>query len=94
MNLSGRGPPGGYAHVSGRVSFLVAKVQFRVSDEAVDYLVKAGLNPNEVAREAFERAVRARRIGGRAERLKALGVTFRATSEEAARLVRESREER
>lgn len=68
----------------------VAKVQFRVSDEAVEYLAKAGLNPNEVAREAFEREVRTRRAATRLGRLRALGITF--DGRDAAALIREDRD--
>lgn len=68
----------------------MAKVQFRVPDEAVEFVAKLGLNANEVAREAFEREVRRRRVAGRLGRLQALGVAF--DGRDAAALVREDRE--
>lgn len=57
-------PWSGYSHG------MPLKIQFRESDEAIeDYLQKEGLNPNDVARDAFEAKVRAMMAHKRRESL-------------------------
>lgn len=67
----------------------MTKVQFRIDAPFVDFLQARGLNPNEVARRAFEAEVRRMRAQDAQERLRRLNVAFTG---DAAALVREERE--
>ncbi len=70
----------------------VTRVQFREDAETVAFVEKLGLNPNEVAREAFEAEVRRLRAKAKFAKLRSFNVKL--APGEAARLVREDRDSR
>ena len=67
----------------------MTKVQFRIDGPFMDFLQGKGLNPNEVARRAFEAEVRRMRAADAQERLRKVRVSFTG---DAAALVRHERE--
>lgn len=70
---------------------MAIKVQFRESDEAIAaYVIDAGLNANELAREAFEEKVRGMMARARRESLANRRLKLPAGS--GARWTREERE--
>lgn len=65
------------------------KIQFREDEELLAYVQSKGLNPNEVAREAFEAEVRRMKADDKYDRLAKLGLRF---SKDPTESVREDRE--
>lgn len=70
----------------------MTRVQFREDPAVVDWVAAQGLNPNEVARKAFEAEVRRLRAKARFERLKDFKVDLPPGT--ATRWVREDRDAR
>jgi hypothetical protein len=68
------------------------RVQFRETEDVLAYVQGLGLNPNEVARAAFEAEVRRLRAKEKFDKLRSRKV--RLAPGEAARLVREDRDSR
>jgi hypothetical protein len=66
------------------------RVQFREDEDVLAYVASLGLNPNEVARRAFEREVRRLRADEKVKKLRAFKI--RLAPGEAVRLVREDRD--
>lgn len=52
----------------------VTRVQFREDDEVVDYVEGRGVNPNELAKRAFEQEVRRMKAKEARERLRKLNL--------------------
>lgn len=69
---------------------VTGRVQFREDEGIIAFVEKLGLNPNEVAREAFEREVRRLKAEEKVKKLRSY--TIRLAPGEAARLVREDRD--
>ena len=69
---------------------MTSRVQFREDEDVIAYVEGLGLNPNEVAREAFEREVRRLRAEAKVKKLRSFKI--RLAPGEAARLVREDRD--
>jgi len=69
---------------------VTGRVQFREDEDVIAYVEGLGLNPNEVAREAFEREVRRLRAEAKVKKLRSFNI--RLEPGEAARLVREDRD--
>lgn len=65
------------------------RVQFREDAETLAYLVARGLNPNELARAAFQAEVRRLRARESWSRLRKKGIVL---AERAADVVREERD--
>lgn len=68
------------------------RVQFREDERIVDFVAALGLNPNEVAKEAFR--AEARRLHAKRKRAKVAAAPRKAVAGGYARLVREDRDER
>ncbi len=68
------------------------KVQFREDEETLAFIASLGLNPNEVAREAFVKEVRRLRAEAKATKLRSYAIRFGGVS--AARDTREMRDSR
>lgn len=66
------------------------RVQFREDEEVLSYVAGLGLNPNEVARDAFAREVRRLKAEEKVKKLRAFKIKL--APGEAARLVREERD--
>lgn len=71
---------------------MTGRVQFRASQEALDHLKAKGVNPNDVAKAAFEAEVRRMRAEERHERLREMQV--RMPEGGGAGVVREDRDGR
>lgn len=98
-------PPGGGGVVAGCISRIrymyprvgyecemPLKIQFRESDEAIeDYVARSGLNPNDLAREAFEEKVRSMMAHRRREQLRSRRIQLPKGA--AAKWTREERDE-
>lgn len=65
------------------------RVQFREDEGTLAFVRDLGLNPNQVAREAFEAEVRRLRAQHRHEKLQAAGIEL---PRPAAEMIREDRE--
>jgi len=68
------------------------RVQFREDEAIVGFVTALGLNPNEVARDAFR--AEARRLRARQKRLKVAAVPRKSVKGGYAALVREDRDAR
>lgn len=68
---------------------MTGRVQFREDEETIAFVEDLGLNPNELARELFEKEVRRLRAERRHERLEEAEISLPRS---AADLVREDRE--
>lgn len=66
------------------------RVQFREDEDVIAFVESLGLNPNEVAREAWAAQVRKLRTRAKHEKLRKLSIKL--PPGEAARLVREDRD--
>lgn len=64
----------------------VTRVQFREDAEVVAYVEQAGLNPNEVAKRAFEAEVRRMKAREARAKLKALNLPATDSAAEIRRL--------
>jgi hypothetical protein len=70
---------------------MTSRVQFREDEDVVEYVASIGLNPNEVAREAFEREVRRLKAEQKVKKLRTFKVKL--APGEAAKLARQARDE-
>lgn len=68
------------------------KVQFREDEETLAFVTSLGLNPNEVAREAFVKEVRRLRAEAKARKLRSFGI--RLGGESTASEIRKMRDSR
>lgn len=68
------------------------RVQFREDEETLAFVASLGLNPNELAREAFVKEVRRLRAEAKARKLRSYGIRFGGVS--AAQDIREMRDSR
>lgn len=66
-------------------------VQFREDQEELDYLRGRGINPNQLAREAFEAALNRIRAEERYEKIRDIRLKFPEPPEELVRRNRDSR---
>jgi hypothetical protein len=71
---------------------VTGRVQFRESQETLDYLRARGLNPNDLARDLFEAEVRRMRADDRHAKLQTMQA--RMPPGGGAAMVREDREDR
>lgn len=69
----------------------VTRVQFREDDDTVAFVAKAGMNPNELARDLFRAEVRRMRAKAKFERLRARNIQLPASSAEIIRELRDGR---
>lgn len=69
---------------------MTGRVQFREDEDVIAYVAGLGLNPNDVARAAFEAEVRRLRAREKVKKLRSFNI--RLAPGEAARLVREDRD--
>lgn len=70
---------------------MTSRVQFREDEEVVAYVESQGYNPNELARQAFEEAVRRLRAEERSRRLREADIKLPRSTAEAIREDREGR---
>ncbi|HLE98140.1 MAG TPA: hypothetical protein VI997_12280 [Candidatus Thermoplasmatota archaeon] len=70
---------------------MTARVQFREDEATVAFVASLGLNPNEVAREAFEREVRRLRMRRKWEKLRSLDIRLTGSVVDDIREMRDSR---
>lgn len=70
------------------------KVQFREDPALLEFVKSRGLNPNEVARAAFEAEVRRMKADNWLERIRELQKNMKPLGQPAAEILREMREER
>ena len=68
------------------------RVQFREDPKVVAYVAARGVNPNELARRAFEEAVRRMKVDETWSAIQDLGLRFDA--DEVTRAIREDRDSR
>lgn len=71
---------------------VVTRVQFRADETELAYLRAKGLNPNDLARDAFRAEVRRMQAEDRHARLRSMWVQMPRPSEEMLREDREGRE--
>lgn len=68
-----------------------AKIQFREDPELIAFVASRGLNPNEVARQAFEQEVRRMKGEDWLSRLREMQKTWKPWPATGAEMARESR---